>query len=199
MAWDSLSTGQKWGVGAGLGAAATLPMLFGGGGGDGAGEAGLTKSATDMTDLSKSLNSQSQDLFRQIAPMLRDLLSNNSQSVLLATMPERRRVMDQYDAARKSLAEFGQRSGGTAGANNEMMGKEASDLASIKSTARQGAMGDASGLAGSLQSAGLNAGAQALNAQNALANIDLQHQQMSQQNAAGLGQSLGSLLALAFL
>lgn len=198
--WGSLSTGQKWATG-GAAAGIALPMMFGGGGGgDLSGSlAQLNKSAAASTDLSKSLNTNAQDLFKSVLPYLRDIMSGNQQSVLQATMPERRKVMDQYDAARKSIAEFSPRSGGTASAMNEMRGNEASDLAGIAGQARQNALGTSASLGSNMQQLGLNAQGQAANTYGNIASIQQAEAQRKAQEMAGFGQAAGSLLALAFL
>lgn len=196
--WGSMSTGQKWGLG-GAAAGIALPMLFGGGGGGlDQSLAQLNQSAAASTDLSKSLNTNAQDLFKSVLPYLRDIMSGNQQSVLQATMPERRKVMDQYDAARKSIAEFSPRSGGTASAMNEMRGNEASDLAGIAGQARQNAFGQGATLGSNMQSLGLNAQGQAAGTYANIASIEQAEAARKAQEMAGFGQAAGSLLALAF-
>ena len=73
-----------------------------------------------------------------LAPVLgyyRDLLSGNSASVLSATVPERGRVIDQYDTARKAMAN-GPRGGGTTSAQANSQIAEGNALQEILSTAR---------------------------------------------------------------
>lgn len=195
-----LGMGKKgWGI-AGLGAAAMIPALFGGGN-DGYDDIlkSLEKSSDRNFDSAQSLGMSSQDLFKSVIPYLQAVTSGDRQQLLGATMPERKRVIDQYATARKSLAEFAPRSGGTAGALAGMNAQQASDLSMIGANARQGGFDAASGLGTNLLSASQNAENTGTNSLNAMANIINARNQQSAQSAGQWGNALGMLAGLAFL
>jgi len=187
-------TGRDW-LGVGVAGAGLLPMLFGGHGDDEINKAigDLKTHAQTATDMSKQFTAQGADLFAPVADYLKKVTSGDRQAVLQATMPERRRVIDQYATAKKAIAEFTPRGGGQAAAGAELQGKEASDLATTTASARQQAFGQEADLskaasalgisAESLASGDLNSIISALSAQNAA----------HAQSASGLGQALGTL------
>lgn len=185
-------------IGYGLaGAGALLPALFGGD------DSGLGSSITDLQKMSDSsrekgdqFHSNSQDLFKQVLPYLQAVTSGDRTALLNATMPERRRVMDQYDAARKAIAEFAPRSGGTAAANLDMRAKQAGDLAEIGSTARREGMNAASGLGATMAGLGLNATGQAIGATGHAANIQSFLAQQKAQSAGSWGEALGLIAGM---
>lgn len=197
--WGDLSTGQKWGVGIG-GVASILPALFGGGGDAGLGDSikSLQKNASSATDTSKTLGGDSAAIFQSVLPYLKAAAGGDQAALNIATMPQRRKVIDQYDAARKSIAEFAPRSGGTAASMNEMRSQEASDLGGINAQARNDAVGQASGLGTSLASLGLSASGQASSDILGAANIQSELSKMQQQHAGSWGQALGGLAGLLF-
>lgn len=106
-----------------------------------------------------------------IGPVLKyfkALASGDSASVLAATQPERARVTDQYDSARRSAAQFTPRGGGQASTQQESRAKEASDLGNITAGARKDALQGLTGIGLSEQQSGLST-EQA--AQNSLAQV----------------------------
>lgn len=197
--WGNLSTGQKWGVGGAL-VGSVLPALFGGGD-SGAGDAlrQLQKSTDRSLDTSKSLSGDSKDLFASVLPYLKAVAGGDRQAILGATMPERKRVIDQYSSARKAIAEFSPRSGGQAASMIGLNNNEASDLSMVGANAHTAGIDSAANLAGSLQG-------QAQTAENSanqnilnMYGIKSQQSQQSAQAAGQWGQALGTLSMLAFL
>lgn len=88
---------------------------------------------------------------------LTDVLSSNPAAVMDATRQERGRVIDQYDTARRAIANFGPRGGGSTSTLAESRFQQAESLADITSTARRDAVSQAGELGVRLQALGLNA------------------------------------------
>lgn len=190
---------QKAGIGLGI-AGSVLPGLFGGSGDSGLSDSikSLQKNAGEATDLSKQFSGDSASLFQSILPYLKAASGGDRATLTAATMPQRRKVIDQYDAARKSIAEFAPRSGGTAANMNDIRAQEGSDLSTLNAQARNDAIGQSTGLSQALGSLGLNASGQASNDLLGAANIQSELAKMQQQNAGSWGQALGGLAGLLF-
>ncbi len=88
---------------------------------------------------------------------LTDILSSNPAAVMDATRQERGRVIDQYDTARRAIANFGPRGGGTTSTLAESRFQQAESLADITSTARRDAVSQAGELGTRLTALGLTA------------------------------------------
>jgi len=82
------------------------------------------------------------------------LQSGDPSAVLQATMPERRRVLDQYDTAKQATA-FAPRGGGTSSAMVDLGAREASDLSLLGSKAQTDALKMGADLGTNLVGAGL--------------------------------------------
>lgn len=192
------STREKWGFGL-AGAGALLPALFGG---SDSGLGQTEKQLQSLTDLStsnaKSADQNGADLFAQIMPYLKAVSGGDRQAILGATMPERKRVIDQYATARKAIAEFSPRSGGTAASMNELQGNEASDLSMIGANARTQGVAQAGSLAQTLASLGLSERGQAMSGLNSIAGIQQARQQSAQAGAGQFGQALGLMSGFLF-
>lgn len=117
-------------------------------------------------DLSNIFGGEAQDLLGPISKYLKDVTGGDRQGLLQATMPERRRVIDQYATAKKAIAEFAPRSGGQASSMNALQAKEAGDLATTTSGARKEGIDTAVNFGSNLNQMGLSA--------EALAHGDLQ-------------------------
>src|SRR5206468_3166454 len=132
--------GPDWGNIAG----AAAPFLFSLLGSNRAkGQAG--QSTDQLAQLAKAFGTQGQQLAGQgqaaLAPViayLQALVGGDPQALNQATQPERARVLDQYDTARKAL-QFLPRGGGQAGAVMQAGSRAAGDIGSIIGGARQGA------------------------------------------------------------
>lgn len=187
-------TGRDW-LGVGIAGAGLLPMLFGGSGDKeiNAAIGNLKQHAQTATDLSKQFGAQGAEMFQPVADYLKKVTSGDRQSVLAATMPERRRVIDQYATAKKAIAEFTPRSGGQAAAGAALQGKEASDLATTTAEARQAAFGQEANLATAASQLGISEQALASGDLNSILNALTTQQAAHAQSAAGLGSALGTL------
>lgn len=194
--WDSLSTKQKWGVGLGA-AGAVLPALFGSGGAD---YSGILKDLgnvnTQQEASATTADRNSQDLFAQVLPYLKAVTSGDRQAILNATMPERRRVIDQYSTAKKALAEFSPRSGGQAAAMADQATKEAGDLSLIGANARTQGMQDATNLGVNFAGQAQQGRAAVASNLNAMAQITSLQAQQRAQAAGGWGNALGMLAGM---
>jgi hypothetical protein len=188
-------TTKDW-LGLGVAGAGLLPMLFGSNKGDqqiNAAIGNLKTNASEASALGKQFGAQSADLFQPVADYLKKVTSGNRQDVLAATMPERRRVIDQYATAKKAIAEFTPRGGGQAAAGAALQGKEASDLATTTAEARQQAFGQEGNLATAAAQLGISEQSLASGDLNSILNaLNTQNQQHAQ-SAGALGSALGTL------
>lgn len=191
---DGLSSKDYWGIG--LGAASVLPSLFSDGGASATAEPlrALQAHADMATDLSKSLNLTGSEIFGPAASYLKKVTGGDAQEVLAATMPQRRRVIDQYSAAKNALGEFAPRSGGTAAAGSKLAASEASDLAGISNEARTKGIDPATSAGIQLQGLGLSAASLASGDLNQILSALQQQEENKQKSAGGIGSALGSLL-----
>lgn len=141
-----------------------------------------------------------------LAPTLnyyRNLLSGNPAEVMAATAPDRGRVIDQYDTARKAMATFGPRGGGQTSAAAMSRVSQANDLSEILSTARDKGAEGATRVGTQYLSAGLQTNALAGQDLNAVINAllaqsgqQINQQQFSQAQAQSQGEALGQLVGL---
>jgi hypothetical protein len=150
--WTS-QTGQTWGtnaaieggdnternkkIAAGLGGAAGLAAGFMSGG-DSKGDRALQDAlaaAKGLGTTGKTLSGEGQQSLAPVLHYLALLNSGDPQALLEATMPERRRVIDQYDTARQA-SQFSPRGGGTSSAMVDLNAREAGDLAALGAKAR---------------------------------------------------------------
>lgn len=159
----------------------------------------LTDSAKTSDSRANDFFGQSQDILGPVNDYLKAILGGDQNALMEATKPERRRVIDQYAAAKKAIAEFTPRGGGQATAMLNLQGKQAGDLAGVTSGAKQNALGLATSL-GSQYNA--TAAQQQGMAQNALGQaLSGQTQQDAtkagnwQSLAQGAGMILGMILA----
>jgi hypothetical protein len=149
----------------------------------------------------QALGQQGQQLSAQgaaaMGPSLdyfKKLLSNDPAEVAQATAPERRRVIDQYDTARRSAGQFTPRGGGQASTSEELRAREASDLATIGADLRSKAASEAATIGNQLLSSGLGAQEQSINAMaSSLGPLFTQQQADSQSTL----QTIAGIAALA--
>jgi len=156
--------------------------------------------ADDMAALGKSLVGEGKGLAGEgkaaLAPVLQFLqaVAGGDQTALMqATMPERKKIIDQYDTAKQSL-KFAPRGGGTASAMLDIEGKEASDLAINSAEAHRSGVRDLGTLGMNLTSQGINAqaagGASTANAATTYGKL----QESKKDSLGGFGQVLGKAL-----
>ncbi len=160
----------------------------------------LNKSYDTSADLAKSLQGQSQEMLTPASQYIKALISGDRQALLQATQPERRKVIDQYSAAKKSIGEFAPRGGGQSTAMANLASNQAADLSGITAGARAGAVGEGlkTGLAESQQGIySQQVGNQALS--GVLQGLKQEQQQKSDTGSAW-GKILGGVLTgLSFL
>lgn len=182
--------------------ASFLPALFGGGADDKQLK-GLMKDVEGSAATNKSnalaFGKEGSALTTPISKYLQDVIGGDRQTLLQATMPERRRVIDQYDTAKKSLTEFAPRGGGMAGALSEVNAAQASDLAEIGGKARTEGMDAAARLGVQLRQMGLSSQQLASMDLNTLIQTVMKRSEQSQETMMGLGESLGSIIGLSML
>lgn len=196
---EGLTTKEKWGIGLG-GAAAALPLLFGGGGDDvSKALANLQKTASQANQVGIDATAQGSDLFRSVVPYIKALAGGDQAALNLATMPERRRVIDQYDTARKSIAEFTPRGGGQATAMSNLRGQEAGDLAGLFAGAQKEGVSAATDIGHVLSSLGLSAEGMSAQTQAAIAQILQKQQENKAAGWSGFGKAIGEIIATIFL
>lgn len=198
---------------AGLGIGGLLGGLFGGGGGDDQSASAnasldplITKlrSSSDATRAQgDALSSMSSEALAPVLDYFKKLVGGDSQALLSATTPERSRVIDQYDTARKNLSEFGGRGGGSNAAQASSRFNEATDLSTITATARNNAVNSLGSIGTNLAGLGLSADQLASADLNEVISAVLGEQQLDAQKRgqnlsalSGLGEGVGSLIGL---
>jgi hypothetical protein len=178
-----------------------LPMLFGGGE-----DADVTKalknlqgSTDDLGDKSKVYGTQGASVLNPALEYLRKVVSGDRQELLAATMPERRRVIDQYDAAKKATAEFAPRGGGTAGAMADLNARQAGDLAATTALARREGVESSVRTGSALEGLSVNANEAEAQNLNQLLNTYMAKAEREGQSAADFGMGLASILGMVLL
>ena len=160
---------------------------------------------SQLTESSKGLRGQGDELNMQgsqgIAPAmdyLRQILSSNPSALMSATAPERGRVIDQYDTARRSIGEFGPRGGGTTSTLAQSRISEADALGDIMSSGRREAFGQSAQLGTTLTGLGLTADQLAsadlekiIDTMLTQQGFDVQKRGQNMQMWSSLGQSAG--------
>lgn len=151
----------------------------------------LTKT---LTDQSKESAQMGQDVLSPAADYLKAVTGGDRQALLQATMPERRRVIDQYASAKKAIAEFAPRSGSQAGSMIDLDARKAGDLAAVTAGARSQGVTLSTQLGTALRGQSMTAAGQASsNLGTSIQTLLAQAQQRGATTAA-LGESLGSIL-----
>ncbi len=158
----------------------------------------LQGSSQGLRQQGQDLSGQGSQAMQPALQYLQQLLSSDPSQVQAATAPERGRVIDQYDAARRAVGQFSPRGGGTTSAMAESRISEADTLADITNTSRREAFGQSMAFGQALTGLGLTA------EQLASADIekiidtiltqqghDVQKRGQNMQMWAGLGQAAG--------
>lgn len=161
----------------------------------------LQKQAGQASQEGATSSAQGSEALAPAMEYLKSILSADPQAVLAATQPERGRVIDQYDAARKAVENFGPRGGGTTSALASSRFQQASSLADITSSERKNAVASEAELGTQLKSLGLTAEGLASSDINSIINAVLNKQYLDVQKrgqTAGLlgsvGETAGSIL-----
>lgn len=181
----------------GLGGAGLLASLGGGASGD------LDDLLQRIGQHSEQVGAQGDDLLdlgtSGLQPALEFLTSitrGDAGAIGDATRPERTRVLDQYDTARKSVAQFTPRGGGQTSTIARSFTDEANTLSNIFATGRREGATALSTLGTRLAGMGINA--KALEGQDLtnLVNAYLTQSAQEQQSSASFGESLGTLAGM---
>jgi len=165
----------------------------------------LSKGAQGLRQQGQDLNLQGSEALAPALQYLRQILSTNPNEVMAATAPERGRVIDQYDAARRAIGEFGPRGGGTTSALAESRISEAGALGDILSTGRREAFGQAAQLGTTMTGLGLTADQLAsadiekiIDAILTREGFDVQKRGQTMQMWSSIGQAAGYAAGAAF-
>ncbi len=132
-----------------------------------------------------------------LAPVLqylRAVVGGDPTALNEATQPEQKRVIDQYDTAKKALA-FLPRGGGQASAVLNLEGKKASDLSNVVASARAAGVKDLGSLGEMLLNTGNQQQAQGANETATAAQLAGKLGEDTTKSQAGLGSSIGSAIA----
>lgn len=161
----------------------------------------LQKSATGLQKQGSELSGMGSDAMAPVLDYFKKLISGDPSALLEATKPERGRVIDQYDAARNAITNFGPRGGGSTSAMATSRISEANELSDITSGARSDAATSLAQIGPILTGLGLSAEQLASADLNSLINtiltregFDVDKRGQNAQAAAGAGQALGMLL-----
>lgn len=197
---------------AGAGIGALLGGLFGGGKKE---EDKEKASETDpytklLQEQSTKLSGQGSDLvskggqgLNQVMAYLQKLAGGDASAIMDATKASRGRVIDQYDSAKRSVANFTPRGGGSAAAMGDLETGKANQLSDILSSKQDEAVGQLSATSQALTGLGLSA------EQLATADLDtiirtilsqkslgLAKRGQNMETIGGVGSALGTLLGL---
>ncbi len=210
-----------WGTAIGAGVGALVGAFRGGGdkkntpaatpGGAVPGLEGITKTLQDRAAAKDAQGSaygdQGAQMLSQFAQYFRDMISDP----LANTQVDRGRVIDQYDTARRSAAEFGPRgSGGGTAASAMSRISQANELSDITAGARSDAATQGAGVAAQLAQLGLSEEqlasmdlGQLIQAILGSRSLDQGDQRLKQdasaqrgQMVAGMAEGVGTLLGL---
>ena len=162
----------------------------------------LKQAGTAASARGTELGGMSQEQLGPILQILQQLTGGDPNALLAATRPERARVIDQYDTARKSIAQFSPRGGGTSAVLAQSRFDQADTSANITAEARQGAIKTSADLGTTLAGLGLNAQQLASMDLNSILQailskkqLDLTKRGQNMEALAGLGEALGMIAA----
>ncbi len=209
------SFGGPIGMGIGAGAGAIyggLRGLFGGG--DDEDEAAkvaagdpnidpLRESAAALRQKGAMLGGQGQQALAPTLAYYQALIGQDPGALMAATAPERGRVIDQYDSARRAAAEFGPRGGATNAAIANSHFQQAQQLGDITSMAKRDATSQLAALGATMTGLGLSADQLASMDLNAVIQavlgqeyLDVQRRGQTMAMWSGVGEAAGGLAGL---
>lgn len=132
-----------------------------------------------------------------VAPALRYLTSvasGNEGDIMAATAPERSRVLDQYDTARRALTTL-PRGGGQASAASAINADQAKTMSTLYQSARTSGVKDLATLSQNLMTTGLGAEEAGTQALTATLQPLLSQEKMDQDSTSNLFKGLGSFIS----
>ena len=154
--------------------------------------AGLKKTGTDLTAQGSSGMAAALKYFQALA-------SGDPSQALAATQPQRGRVIDQYDAARRSASQFTPRGGGQASTEQASRASEAGQLADTTAAARSEGAKEAAAVGGTMTQQGLSAEEQSINAMVSTLQPLIQQQQQQGADVGKIFSGIGELVGSFFL
>lgn len=165
--------------------------------------AGLNDSSAGFTAKGNEFDAVGMEQLRPVLEIFRQLAGGDPEALADATRPERSRVIDQYDTARKTISEFGPRGGGTNALLGQSQFDQASELSNITALARRNALDTSANLGTTLSGLGLTADQLASADLNTIIQAILSRQGLKTQErgqnsalAGGIAEGLGTLLGL---
>lgn len=161
----------------------------------------VNANATALTGQGNALYATGSDALAPALSYFKQLAGGDASAALAATAPQRGRVMDQYDAARKSAGQFGPRGGGTASTQLSTRAAEAGQLADTTSSARADAAKELGSLGSDVTKSGLSAEETANQQMASVLQPLLEQQKQKAESSGGFWKGLGDLAgaALSFL
>ena len=193
-----------WSIPAG---AAVGGLLGGKGGDDDDGQpedpykAALVKSSANLRTQAGELGDTSAQAMVPALRYLKDLVSQNPADQLNATRGERRRVIDQYDTARRAIAQFSPRGGGMTSVSAQSRFDQAESLADVTSSAQRDAIGQLTSLGVSTAGLALSAEQLASSDLNTVINavltregFDVAKRGQSMEMWGGIGEAAGTII-----
>lgn len=153
-------------------------------------------SATDLRKSGTDLTAKGSAALDPVLKYFQALASGDPSQALAATSPQRGRVIDQYDSARRSAAQFTPRGGGQASSEQESRSREAGQLADTTSQARSEGASALASLGSDVTRSGLSAEEASINAM--VSTLQPLLEQQKQQGAdvskifGGIGELVGS-------
>lgn len=158
----------------------------------------LSQLADLLTKKGEGISDQGQQALHPVIQYLMALTGADPAALAQATQPERARVLDQYDTARKAL-QFLPRGGGQASATMEAGAKSASDISSIIANARTQGVGQLGSLGKGLLDTGISTlgmGGQARAAAGSAYESLSKHEDAT---LGGFGEALGTAISTALM
>lgn len=158
----------------------------------------LKQMATTLGAQGKNIAGQGQAALAPVIKYLMAVAGGDPAALNAETAPDRARVLDQYDTARKHI-QFAPRGGGQASANIDLAGREASDITTQTAAARRQGNTDLGNLGKGLLDSGVN---EQHNAASELASVLQSYDRAKQERAdsnSGLGAAIGQALSFAAL
>lgn len=154
-----------------------------------------TTAATNLGTQGVATAAQGSEALAPVLHYLAAVTSGDPQALLQATMPERRRVIDQYDTARQA-AQFSPRGGGTSSAVVNANTREAGDLAALGGKARTEGMTTAAQLGAQLTGQGQQSQSASVSHLSNLLGPLMQNKQQDQQSVFNTFSSIASMIGL---
>ncbi len=163
----------------------------------------LEQSAQQNQAQGREFSGMSSEALGPVLQYFKQLMGGDPSALMDATRQERGRVIDQYDTARRAIANFGPRGGGTTSALAESRFAQAESLADITSGARRDAAANLADLGPQLAALGLSSQQLASQDLNSIINtiltregFDVQKRGQNMEAAGAAGEAAATLLGI---